>query len=160
MRRLILAAATAAVLWAPGALAETLRVTEHATLGPYITDDNGMALYMFEEDRQEGDRGRSVESDCIDDCLSRWPTLGGDPLPTAGEGIDASLIGSFTRPDGKVQAIYNGWPLYYFAEDFVAGDINGHDFEEFGGEWYLLSPAGVVIGDPDEDRRHEDNDDD
>ena len=49
-----------------------------------------------------------------------------------------------------MQATYNGWPLYYFAEDFVAGDINGHDFEEFGGEWYLVTPDGGALGEPDE----------
>jgi predicted lipoprotein with Yx(FWY)xxD motif len=48
--------------------------------------------------------------------------------------VDAGLVGSFRRPDGKVQAMYNGWPLYSFADDYVAGDVNGHDFEEFGGE--------------------------
>ena len=140
----------------------TLAIAEHASHGAYLTDQSGMALYMFEEDRPQGFRGRPVESDCVgEDCLSRWPPLGGDPVPVAGDGIDASLIGSFVRPDGKAQATYNGWPIYYFAEDFIPGDINGHDFEEFGGEWYLLSPAGQVIGDDDEndDRRDDDDDD-
>ena len=65
------------------------------------------------------------------------------------------MIGSFTRPDGIVQATYNGWPLYRFAEDFAPGDINGHDFEEFGGEWYLLTPEGHALGqDLDDDKRN------
>lgn len=121
-----------------------------------------MAIYMFEEDRPEGFRGRPVESDCLADCLIRWPALAGDPLPVAGEDVDQALIGAFVRPDGKSQATYNGWPLYYFAEDFIAGDINGQAFEEFGGEWYLLDPAGNVIGDDDEnrDRQRQDDDDD
>jgi predicted lipoprotein with Yx(FWY)xxD motif len=133
-------------------IVRSLTGTPNETLGPYLSDQGGMALYMFEEDRPEGFRGRSVESDCIGECLARWPIFGGDPVPTAGEGIDPALIGSFVRPDGKTQAMYNGWPLYYFAEDFAPGDINGHDFEEFGGEWYLLDLAGNVIGDEDENR--------
>ena len=52
--------------------------------------------------------------------------------------------------NGKEQATYNGWPLYTFAEDFVEGDVNGHDFEEFGGEWYLVTPEGGALGEPDE----------
>ena len=113
-------------------------------LGPYLTA-GGTSVYLFEEDRPEGERGRSVESDCLDRCLERWPPVTGDPVPDAGEGVDASLVGSFRRPDGKVQAMYNGWPLYYFADDYVAGDVNGHDFEEFGGEWYLMTPDGQEV---------------
>jgi predicted lipoprotein with Yx(FWY)xxD motif len=141
-------------------ITRSLTGTPHETHGPYLTDQAGIALYMFEEDRPEGFRGRSVESDCVGECLDRWPVFGGDPLPTAGEGIDPSLIGSFVRPDGRTQATYNGWPLYYFAEDFAPGDINGHDFEEFGGKWYLLDLAGNVIGDEDENRDRLRTDDD
>ena len=117
--------------------APTLKIGIHAEHGEYLTDRSGISLYMFEEDRPEGHRGRSVESDCLDDCLERWPVFGSDDPPKAEDGADASLVGSFKRPDDKSQATYNGWPLYYFAEDFVPGDINGHDIEEFGGEWYL-----------------------
>jgi predicted lipoprotein with Yx(FWY)xxD motif len=146
----------AAVFAAHAQSASTIQLAESPELGAYLVDQNGMSLYLFEEDRRDGERGRTVESDCVtDDCLSRWPPLGGDPLPVAGEGIDASLIGAFVRPDGKSQAMYNGWPLYTFAEDFVAGDINGHDFEEFGVEWYLLTPAGDDVG----NRNHESGDD-
>jgi predicted lipoprotein with Yx(FWY)xxD motif len=146
-----LAAAAVLFLLASSATAETIKVERHLELGAFLTDQNGTALYLFEEDRRGGDRGRAVETDCVsDDCLSRWPTLGVDNLPTAGAGVDPALIGAFKRPDGKVQATYNGWPLYYFAEDYAAGDINGHDIEEFGGEWYLVTPEGGALGEPDE----------
>lgn len=149
--RLLTTAALASALLLAPALAETLKVAEHPEFGRYLTDDSGMSLYLFEEDRRGGDRGRAVETDCVtDECLSRWPTLGGSELPAASEGVDAALIGAFARPDGKMQATYNGWPLYYFAEDFVEGDVNGHDFEEFGGEWYLVTPEGGALGEPDE----------
>jgi len=42
--------------------ASTLKTAEHKEHGEYLTDGSGMSLYMFEEDRPEGDRGRSVES--------------------------------------------------------------------------------------------------
>ena len=135
--------------------APTVKTAQHTELGEYLTDRSGTSPYMFEEDRPEGDRGRRVESDCLDDCLERWPVLMSEEPPTAEGSVDASLTGSFTRPDGKTQATYNGWPLYYFAEDFLPGDINGHDIEEFGGEWYLLTPAGHALGqDLDEDHRN------
>lgn len=162
------AAATAAFLIAAGAFfagaasaqeGDRLGIAQHPEFGAYLVDENGLSLYLFEEDRREGERGRSVESDCIDGCLARWPTVGGDPMPTAGEGVDPALIGAFVRPDGKTQATYGGWPLYTFAEDFLAGDVYGHDFEEFGGEWYLITPAGRAVGHPDEGFEHEDDDD-
>ena len=122
-----------------------LKVAEHPKLGPYLTTGGDTSVYLFEEDRPDGERGRPVESDCVDTCLERWPPVPGEPHPEAGEGADATLIGSFRRPDGKVQAMYNGWPLYTFADDYVPGDVNGHDFEEFGGEWYLMTPAGREV---------------
>lgn len=130
----------------PDAKSTTLVRAEHAELGWHLTDASGASLYLFEEDRQEGDQRGSIPSDCVGDCLVLWPSVPGDPLPAAGTGVDARLIGSFRRPDGKVQATYNGWPLYYFAEDFIAGDINGHQFEEFGGDWYLVTPTGHELG--------------
>lgn len=156
-----LVVATAAFAGAASAQdGDPLSIATHPELGAYLVDENGLSLYLFEEDRREGERGRSVESDCVgDDCLARWPIVGGDPVPTAGDGVDPALIGSFVRPDGKTQATYGGWPLYTFAEDFVAGDTFGHDFEEFGGEWYLITPTGRAVGRPDEGYEHEDDDD-
>jgi predicted lipoprotein with Yx(FWY)xxD motif len=146
------ALATAAVGGAPAQTARAIAMAEKAPVGAYLTDRSGAALYMFEEDRRGGDRGRAVESDCEGDCLTRWPIFSGEPVPEAAAGIDAALIGSFTRPDGKVQATYNGWPLYYFAEDFAPGDIKGHEVDDFGGEWYLIAPTGLVIGNERENR--------
>jgi predicted lipoprotein with Yx(FWY)xxD motif len=126
--------------------APTLKTAEHKEHGEHLTDGSGMSLYLFEEDRPEGDRGRSVESDCAGDCLDRWPVFTGENPPKVEGNADRSEIGSFERPDGKTQATYNGWPLYYFAEDFLPGDINGHDIDEFGGGWYLVTPAGHALG--------------
>ena len=148
--RFALIAAGALTLCQGSVVAQTpgkvIKTMEHAEHGPYLVDGSGMSVYLFEEDRREGDRARAVESDCIDDCLDRWPPVSADVPPGAAPQASAALLGSFKRPDGKMQATYNGWPLYYFAEDFVPGDINGHDFEEFAGEWYLLSPAGEAAG--------------
>lgn len=150
LRHLIPVFAACALTVAGAANAQTrpeLKVAEHPKLGPHLMV-GGTSVYLFEEDRPEGERGRSVESDCVDRCLERWPPMAGHRLPPSGEGVDASLVGSFQRPDGTVQAMYNGWPLYYFADDYVAGDVKGHDFEEFGGEWYLMTPDGREVQGP------------
>ena len=138
---------------------EVIKTATHPEHGVYLTDGAGYALYLFEEDRPEGERGRPVESDCLDECLGRWPPFSPDALPEAEGEADASLLASFERPDGGTQLTYNGWPLYYFVEDFGPGDTNGHDFEEFGGEWYLLTPAGHALGeDLDDDKRNREDD--
>jgi len=124
----------------------TTITAERAGPSRHLASAAGRALYIFEADRRAGDINGSVESACVNECLLLWPPLPGDVLPAAGNGVDARLIGSFRRSDGKTQATYNGRPLYYFAEDFNAGDTNGHHFEEFGGAWYLVTPTGNELG--------------
>jgi hypothetical protein len=36
-------------------------------------------------------------------------------------------------------------PLYYYAGDQQPGDTNGQNLDQFGAEWYVLSPAGKTI---------------
>jgi len=141
----------------------TVRIENHPTLGPYLVNGGGSSLYLFEEDRRDGDRGREVESDCSGECLDRWPPLlAGEGDPVAGPGADPALVGVFVREDGRRQVMYNGWPLYFYWEDFVPGDTHGHDLDDSGGEWYLLTPAGWGVGVPaDEEeggRQREDDD--
>ena len=68
--------------------------------------------------------------------------------PSAGKGVDASLLGSVTRTDGKVQVTYAKQPLYYFAgepgekPDRKPGDVNGQHLFDV---WYVMSPAGSPI---------------
>jgi predicted lipoprotein with Yx(FWY)xxD motif len=62
--------------------------------------------------------------------------------PAAGEGVDAALLGTITRDDGAMQVTYNGWPLYYFADDTAPGDANG---QGLGDVWFLVSPTGEAI---------------
>ena len=36
-------------------------------------------------------------------------------------------------------------PLYTFAGDAAKGQTNGEGLDDFGGWWYLVSPAGVKV---------------
>jgi predicted lipoprotein with Yx(FWY)xxD motif len=47
---------------------------------------------------------------------------GGEPLKTPDLPGELTLI---TRDDGTKQVAYKGVPLYHFAQDTAAGDING-----------------------------------
>ena len=119
-----------------------LSTAEHAEEGEYLVGPDGFALYLFKAD-QQGTGGTAAASVCEGDCLATWPALltVGEPPPTSGA-VQAALVGTIPRSDGTVQVTYNGWPLYFFAEDIQPGDINGHDIESFGEDWYLIGPNG------------------
>lgn len=105
-----------------------------SSLGPILVDGDGNTLYLFTPDNQ----GESV---CYDQCEAAWPPLVDDFA--AGDGIDAALLGTAPRADGTDQVTYNGWPLYYFANDTAPGDVNGQGVNDV---WYVLSPDGQGIG--------------
>jgi predicted lipoprotein with Yx(FWY)xxD motif len=102
-------------------------------LGDILTDSEGRTLYLFNPDAQ-GD------STCYDDCADAWPAFVEEG--SAGEGVDASLLGTTTRTDGAVQVTYNGWPLYYFAGDVAPGDTNGQALNDV---WWVVDAAGNAV---------------
>jgi predicted lipoprotein with Yx(FWY)xxD motif len=104
-------------------------------LGTIVTDAEGLTLYMFGADQN----GKST---CYDDCAATWPALTVDGEPVAGDGIDASLLGTTERDDGATQVTYGGLPLYHFASDAEPGDTNG---QGIGDIWYVISPEGEAI---------------
>ena len=98
-----------------------------------LVDAGGMTVYVFTPDAQ-GD------STCLEGCADRWP-----PVPEAsdvGEGLDPALLGTTTRPDGDVQATYDGWPLYRFSVDVAPGDVAG---QGVGDVWYVLDATGAPV---------------
>jgi predicted lipoprotein with Yx(FWY)xxD motif len=107
-------------------------------LGRMLVDARGRTLYLFEKDK-----GRS--STCYGACASYWPPVTTIGRPRAGLGVHAALLGTTRRKDRKVEVTYAGHPLYYFAGDMKRGDTNGQGLNQFGGGWYVLSPAGRKI---------------
>ena len=112
----------------------SLRTTK---LGKVLVAANGRTLYLF-----TADKGKT--STCYGQCASYWPPLIAEK-PTAGAGLKASLLGTTKRKGGKLQVTYGGHPLYFFAEDKKAGDVNGQGFVHFGGAWWVVSAAGKQI---------------
>jgi len=104
-------------------------VAESAELGEFLTDSEGMTLYIFTNDEVD-----SGESTCVDDCAVNWPPFSTDEMELP-EGVEGELT-VVTRDDGAEQVAFNGWPLYYFAADEAPGDTNGH---EAGDVWFVAA---------------------
>ena len=126
------------VMNADGSLNKTLVAYVGITkspIGEALIDPNGMSLYMFTKDS----KGTSV---CYDQCATNWPPLLTEAKPQADKGVRATLLGTTTRKDGKLQVTYNGLPLYYWFKDKALGDWTG---QGVGQVWWALSPAGKPI---------------
>jgi predicted lipoprotein with Yx(FWY)xxD motif len=110
-------------------------------LGKILVNSQGLTLYLFQADT-------GTTSSCLGACAAAWPPLRATGQPTAGNGANASLLGTTPRSDGNPQVTYNGHPLYLFVQDKKAGDTTGQGLTAFGGGWFVLSPAGTQIAAP------------
>jgi predicted lipoprotein with Yx(FWY)xxD motif len=115
---------------------------DHSQLGIYLEDESGHALYLFGKD-EEG------ESYCTDACASVWPPYETSAQPMAGPGVSQKKLGTISRDDGGTQVTYAGVPLYYYAGDGGKPDeTKGEGVEQFGAEWYLVSPKNGAPVEP------------
>jgi predicted lipoprotein with Yx(FWY)xxD motif len=136
----VFATVLAASVLATAALASTKTSTitlKPTAVGRVLVGANGRTLYLFTADK-------GAKSVCYGQCATYWPPLIAGK-PTAGAGVNASLLGTTKRKDGKLQVTYNGHPLYYFAVDKKAGDIKGQGYVHFGGAWWTVSAAGAKV---------------
>jgi predicted lipoprotein with Yx(FWY)xxD motif len=92
-----------------------------------------MTVYMYDSDTQG-----SGTSTCTGGCLSAWPPVPGDATLIGATGEVTTITGT----DGNPQLALNGWPLYYYASDSVAGDETG---QGVGGVWWVLDASGEPV---------------
>jgi predicted lipoprotein with Yx(FWY)xxD motif len=126
---LLLSLALGLMLTVSTALAGSVQVTSKAGLGNYLTDDEGMTLYMFKKDTA----GKSA---CTGPCLEKWPLFYVEKVENV-TGVANKDFGVITRDDGMMQSTYKGMPLYYFFQDKAAGDTKGQGFNSV---WYVVAP--------------------
>jgi predicted lipoprotein with Yx(FWY)xxD motif len=112
-------------------------VATNAKLGQILVDGKGITVYLFVHDT-------GTASTCYTSCAQIWPPVLTSGAPQSGTGATASLIGTTTRTDGKVEVTYAGHPLYYFVQDKQPGDAGGQGIDGFGGLWWVLSPSGAA----------------
>lgn len=109
-----------------------LRETEE--YGTIIADAFGNTLYFFTKDAD----GTSM---CVDGCLDNWPVFYVEN-PEFASGLDAADFGTIERGDGQMQTTYKGWPLYYFVNDSIPGQINGDAVIE---KWFVAKPNYTIM---------------
>jgi predicted lipoprotein with Yx(FWY)xxD motif len=110
--------------------AYTVMVSTNATLGNYLVDGSGMALYWYTKDTV----GMSA---CTGTCLKNWPAFSPASLVVP-SGLNPADFGTIKRDDGTMQETYKGFPLYYWVKDAKRGDTTGQDV---GKVWYVIDPA-------------------
>lgn len=103
--------------------------------GTVLVDGAGRALYLFTPDEQD-------TSTCYGTCAQERPPLLTQQDPRAAGAAKPELLDTITRENGKTQVTYAGHPLYYYQPDQGLGNFTGQDLHGFGGQWYLVTPAG------------------
>ena len=108
--------------------------TGDSEFGEMLFDSKRQAIYIFEKDP----KGKTV---CYGDCAEAWPPVFTKGRPVAGNGVDASLLGTIKRRDGKLQVTYADQPLYYYAHE-APGEVRCHNVNLNGGLWWVVGPGG------------------
>ena len=105
--------------------------------GYVLANAAGYTIYWFARDH----RG-SPRSACTGRCLLIWFPVTGHPVAARGVTLDA-VLGTITRPDGVVQATYDGYPLYTFGSDSAPGQVRGNGA---AGTWHVIPEKAAAGG--------------
>ncbi len=128
----LLGVAVASAGGPPAAVAGAGVTLRTATIGgvTVLTNANGLTLYWFAPDTP-------TSSKCTGSCATYWPPVTSNPK--AGPGVTGKL-GTIKRPDGALQATYDGHPLYTYVGDSGPGQAYGNNLNLNGGLWYDPNP--------------------
>lgn len=92
-------------------------------LGELLVSPKGMTMYTYDKDQ-------SGVSTCTGTCAEHWP-----PVKASASDKPAGDFTVLKRPDGTLQWAYEGKPLYGYADDKKAGDVEG---DGKGGVWHVV----------------------
>lgn len=139
---IIAALGTGAAMAATSALdssAPAVKTVANAQFGTVLVAANGRTLYRYTLDSKGVNRCTSDAT-----CSKYWPQLLVKPgvKPVAGSGVKTSLLGTIKAAHGMRQITYAGYPLYFFAGDKAAGQVNGQGFEK---QWYVVNTKGAFV---------------
>jgi predicted lipoprotein with Yx(FWY)xxD motif len=98
--------------------------------GYVLATRSGQTIYWYSVDVKG-----SGKSTCSGSCLTAWPAVTGSPMAASGVQL-AGKLGTITRSGGVIQATYNGYPLYTYAQDMSPGQVLGNGV---GGVWHVIT---------------------
>ena len=116
-----------------------IKLASSTTLGNYLTDKDGNALYFFSDDANGA-------NNCTGGCTTAWPIFNVTGLTQ--DGLSAGLLltdfSTITTPGGS-QVTYKGWPLYYYAPGGVREASGKTSGEGVGGIWFVAKPDYTIM---------------
>ena len=102
------------------------------TLGTYLVNQTGFALYYFMNDAP----GNNTSS-CYENCSDTWLPFYEENL-TVAKGLKPADFSVINRTDGSKQIAYKRWPLYFYSKDIKPGEVNGQNMGEL---WQVINPT-------------------
>jgi len=116
-----------------------IKLGNSTTLGSYLTDKDGNALYYFSNDA-------NGENNCTGGCITAWPIFNVDGLTAnqLGTGLVLGDFNAISTPNGN-QLTYKGWPLYYYAPAGVREPSGQTTGEAVGGVWFVAKPDYTIM---------------
>jgi len=117
----------------------TIKLSSSSTLGNYLTDGDGNALYFFSTDV-------AGQNTCTGGCATVWPIFyqAGLTAEMLGDGLKLDDFGTITSASGQ-QTTYKGWPLYYYAPNGTREPANQTTGEAVGGVWFVAKPDYTIM---------------
>jgi len=112
--------------------AATILETDRVGGRTVLTDAEGYTLYWFGPDN-------ATMSACEASCARAWPPVTAPAV--RGAGVTGTL-GAIARPDGSLQATYDGHPLYTASADMTPGQAKGNGVWSGGGQWHEVVVGG------------------
>jgi predicted lipoprotein with Yx(FWY)xxD motif len=123
----------------PQAQPVSVNAADVAGIGSVLTDQTGKTLYVYTQDSTD-----PPTTKCLAQCAESWPPLlATDDL--RGKGVDSTLLGTMTRPEGTKQVTIAKQPVYTYAGDTTPGQATGQGIQN---AWFAVTPLGTRTGVP------------
>ncbi len=113
---------------------ETIKQPAKEGLGKYLADKTGRTMYYFARDVV-------ADSLCNLACQDIWPIVSEEEFIVSPP-LALRDFGLLTRPNGRKQTTYRGWPLYFFSRDAKTGDTRGEGVNKL---WFVLKVPSYTV---------------
>ena len=141
------AALSAAAIMAPASLLAqptnnfTLIQGKTEAMGKLVATADGRTAYALLTDSQKADEKAAALAACDKACQAQFTPVKALSDKPQGWHLAQGLVGAVKRADGTLQATFKGLPLYTFAGDKAAGDVNGQGFNNAA---YVVTTVGKL----------------